>query len=249
MELFVIEKNLICEHISGSHAYGTNIESSDIDIRGLFCADKIKIVTPWFRIKEQNISGEDTKYYEISHFMNLLLDQNPNIVETLWIDESDIKKTSLAYSLLRENRKEFLSSKVAFTYTGYAISQLKRIKGHNKWINNPQPVDPPKQKDFVSLLQWFGKEKNLKFSLNSLKDDFRLVPYSREIYGIVELPGYKTFSENGDLSTSWSEGESKENLPFPIAIIKFNKEEYNKELDSWKAYWTWKRTAMKRDPN
>ncbi len=37
MNLQDIEKYKMFEHIAGSHAYGLNVESSDIDIRGILC--------------------------------------------------------------------------------------------------------------------------------------------------------------------------------------------------------------------
>ena len=77
---------------------------------------------------------EDTKYHELTHFMKLVTDCNPNIIETLWIDEKVIEVTTPAYEHLRAHRSDLLSKKAAFTFTGYAFAQLKRIKGHNKWI-------------------------------------------------------------------------------------------------------------------
>lgn len=127
--------NMLVKHYAGSISYGTNLPTSDIDFRGVFCADPINIRTPFFTVREcEDMSEEDTKLYELSHFMKLCLDCNPNVVESLWIDDSDITFRTPAYDLLREHRHELLSSKIAFTTSGYALSQLKRIKGHNKWL-------------------------------------------------------------------------------------------------------------------
>jgi predicted nucleotidyltransferase len=128
--------NLIVKHRAGSHAYGTNIETSDEDYRGIFCADPVNLLTPFFPVREaDDQSEEDTKLYELAHFMKLCLDCNPNINETLWVDPSDIVATTPAYEHLRANREYLLSSKVAFTFSGYAVSQLKRIVQSKKKVN------------------------------------------------------------------------------------------------------------------
>lgn len=50
----------------------------------------------------------------------------------MWVDWSDVIEVTPAYGKLRENRHLFMSSKLAFTTTGYATAQLKRIKSRKK---------------------------------------------------------------------------------------------------------------------
>lgn len=131
-----IHDNLIVKHFAGSHAYGTNLPTSDVDFRGIFVADPVNIRTPFYPIREvSDQTEEDTKIYELTQFMKLCLECNPNIIETLWVRPEDITYSTEAYWVLRKAAPQLLSSKIAFTTSGYAISQLKRIKGHNKWIN------------------------------------------------------------------------------------------------------------------
>lgn len=127
--------NLIVKHYAGSISYGTNLPTSDVDYRGIFCGDPVNVRTPFYKIGEStDKSEEDTKFYELSKFMSLVLDCNPNVVETLWVDDRHIVYQHPAYQILRNHRHSFLSKRIAFTTSGYALSQLKRIKGHNKWI-------------------------------------------------------------------------------------------------------------------
>ncbi len=131
----LMQQNLLVRMLAGSHAYGTNLPSSDVDYRGLFFAPPECIRTPFFNLTEvSDTSEEDTKYYEISQFMKLYTLANPNILELLFTDRSKIELTSDPYELLRANASKLLSKKVAFTFSGYALAQLKRIKGHNKWL-------------------------------------------------------------------------------------------------------------------
>jgi predicted nucleotidyltransferase len=46
---------------------------------------------------------------------------------------------------LREMRELFLSRKVKHTFSGYAASQLKRIKGHYRWLKEPPKSQPTRQ--------------------------------------------------------------------------------------------------------
>ena len=245
--LELVKKNKIVTHMSGSHAYGMSTPESDVDIRGLFLADPINIRTPFYTVEECKIMDEeDTKFYELTHFMKLLLQNNPNIVETLWVDESDImfRDSKGVYDLLRKHRSDFLSSKVAHTYTGYAFAQLKRIKGHNKWINNPQTVEPPRQIDYVSLVQNFTSEKLLKIQLENYQVDHRLIPYGGNVYGLVELAGYSPFDFKYSLNTVFD--ESHEGIGVPKMVIKFNKEEYRQDKEKWANYWEWKKNRNEK---
>lgn len=240
----MLTTNLIVKHLAGSKAYGTSLPSSDTDIRGIFCADQVWHMSPWYTLNEIDVhEEEDTKYYELTKFLSLLVDQNPNIVESLWVDDASIIESTPAYEYLRSCRSELLSSKTAFTFSGYAVSQLKRIKGHNKWINNPQPKQPPRQIDFITLVQNFKSDKILSLNGSLFADkfhqDYRLIPYGGNIFGVYKMSGYQTFDEIYTLNTN-NDDVKREDLGFPELIIKFNKEEYKSAKEQWHNYWTWK---------
>lgn len=130
------EKNIIVKHLAGSRAYGTNLPGSDYDYRGIFIADKEFILTPFYKVDEfSDGTEEDTKFYEMNNYMKLCLDANPNIMESLWVDQNDVIYHTEYYQMLRDNRESFLSSKVAFTYTGYAHNQFTRMDNHHSWID------------------------------------------------------------------------------------------------------------------
>ena len=236
----LMKDNMLVKHYAGSISYGTNLPTSDVDFRGIFCGDPVNVRTPFFTVREcDDMDEEDTKLFELAHFMKLCLDCNPNIIETLWVDEADIVMRTPAYDMLREHRHALLSSKIAFTTSGYALSQLKRIKGHNKWINNPQSETPPKQKDFISLVQWMGEEKVLNVEFTNWKRDYRLVPYGSNLFGVYAAEGYETFDMYGHINNDFKGDRSK--LGNPIMLIRFNKEEYLLANDKHKQYWEWKK--------
>jgi predicted nucleotidyltransferase len=239
----LMKENMLVKHYAGSISYGTNLPTSDIDFRGIFAADPINVRTPFFTVKEcEDTSEEDTKLCELAHFMKLTVDCNPNIIETLWVDDIDITFRTPAYDLLREHRHELLSSKIAFTTSGYALAQLKRIKGHNKWINNPQSVEPPRQIDFVSLVQNFTGEKLFRIDMEDLRLGWRLIHYGHNIFGLIQKHGYESYSNDFTLNTN---DESVIGLTggerIPSYVVKFNKEEYNLAKEKHKQYWDWKK--------
>lgn len=236
----MMDANLIVKHYAGSRAYGTSLPTSDVDFRGVFVADPAYVRTPFFTVKEANDEREeDTKIYELSQFMKLVVDCNPNVVETLWVDEKDVVYSTPAYQLLRQYAPRLLSSKIAFTTSGYALAQLKRIKGHNKWINQPQDETPPKQTDFISLVHNFTDEKVFKINLEDFHDGYRLVPFSGETFGLYKMSGHQTFDKEFTLNTFY-EGDTHEH-GVPLYVVKFNKTEYNTAKERWQQYWTWKK--------
>ena len=240
----MLEDQLLVTHLAGSKAYGTNLPTSDTDIRGIFVADELYHRSPWYTVNEIEIpEDEDTKYYELSKFLKLLVDQNPNIVESLWVDEDDILTSSPGYELLRANREQLLSSKVAFTFSGYAVSQLKRIKGHNKWINNPQPEERPKQYEFMSLIQSLTEDKELKYTTEDIVRDqktYSLLHYGNDVFGMYLRPSPGSpwvFDDSGALVTNTPREQVSGQ---PVRIIKFNRDEYKLAKEKHKQYWDWK---------
>lgn len=157
--------NLIVRHLAGSQAYGTSTPTSDTDFRGIFMADKEFILTPFFTVNEvSDVSEEDTKYYELNNYMKLYLDANPNILESLWVDESDIVFSTELYEHLRSARSELLSSKIAFTYTGYAHNQAKRMKNHHSWMD--------KERTGVRMLQEVFDDYPCQQTIDWIGDNF-----------------------------------------------------------------------------
>lgn len=238
--------NQIVKCYAGSIAYGTNLPTSDVDFRGIFVADPISIRTPFYNVYEvEDATEQDTKFYELNKFMQLALDCNPNVIEILWTDPSDIVFSTPAYDLLRTHAPQLLSKKIAFTTTGYAMSQLSRIKGHNKWINNPMPVDPPTQREFMTLVTNFTADKVFKLSdvIDSISTGYSYVSYGREngnnIYGVYKnKPTSRLYDDTGAII----EDETiDKGLHKPLFLVKHNRAEYATAREKWAQYWDWKR--------
>jgi predicted nucleotidyltransferase len=172
---FDIAKHTILLVLSGSHAYGMARTESDVDLRGVAippaeyfhgylrqfeqCEEPLprnfdvggitllnKIQTLVGRIVPETESI-DSVVYSLPKYISLCAQCNPNLLEMLWTDESaQLLRTPLA-DLLLENRDLFLSTKVRWSYSGYAMSQLKRLRAHRQHLLHP-PTGKPTRTDF-----------------------------------------------------------------------------------------------------
>lgn len=132
----------------GSHAYGTSLPTSDMDIRGIVVAP-LHYYLGTSEVFDQAIQSEpvDLTVFDLRKFMKLAADANPNAIEILFTDPSDHLLVHPLMEKLFEVRQSFLSQKAKHTFSGYARSQMKRIKGHHRWLKDP-PKAPPTRAEF-----------------------------------------------------------------------------------------------------
>jgi predicted nucleotidyltransferase len=145
------EYELLVLTTAGSRLYGNSRPQSDWDYRGVFLAPKETklgltgaveqlegkdvfkaLVNAGFELEET----DDVVLYELNRFAKLALDNNPNIMDTLCHNtelDSSLYVSEKGKKLL-DAQGLFLSKKSKFTFSGYAVAQLKRIRGHNKWL-------------------------------------------------------------------------------------------------------------------
>lgn len=118
--------NLILLTIAGSNAYGTNIQSSDLDIRGISVNAKSSILTMRdFEVYHSSIN--DTEIYSLEKFLNLATKCNPNIIELLGAQPQSYIFLNDFGKLLINNKNCFLSQLCIKSFEGYITSILKHI--------------------------------------------------------------------------------------------------------------------------
>lgn len=142
-------ENIIFSCVSGSRLYGTNTENSDYDYRSV-CIPPLEFLLDPFNRFEQKDSGfeeKDKTIYALDKFVKLCADANPNIIELLFIPDKSVISKSHYWEYLLDNKSFFLSKKVKYTFSGYAMSQLNAIKTHRKWFIDP-PKNKPTRKEF-----------------------------------------------------------------------------------------------------
>jgi predicted nucleotidyltransferase len=137
-----INNNTVYLTLHGSKAYGTNVESSDDDYKGICIPTKEYFLGSQHRFEQAELHEPDAVIYDIRKFFNLAAASNPNIVEALYTDPSDHILVDPIGEIILDNRDKFLSKRVKHTFSGYAVSQLKRIKLHRRYLLNPPKVYP-----------------------------------------------------------------------------------------------------------
>jgi uncharacterized protein len=136
----------ILEVVHGSHAYGLNIATSDVDIKGVCIPPSAYRDGFLYKFEQAETHAPDRVIFDIRKFMFLAAECNPSVIEVLFGDASDIIKCSAAGQRLRAAGSQFLSKKAKHTYSGYAHQQLKRIKTHYRW--NHSDIRKPLRADF-----------------------------------------------------------------------------------------------------
>lgn len=235
--------------LAGSHAYGTATLTSDTDIRGIIVARPGVIRAPFRTLREMGIEDEeDGKVYELNNFMDLFCDMNPNIIELGFTDEQATLYKHPSWDYLKGFLPQLLNKNVAYRFGGYAMAQLKRIKGHNKHINNPLPKEPPTQLEFFRLVQSYLDVKVLKHEdfmrkLNNMAGVCTLVPFGADIYGVV--PDHRTqigpmFNPDGSIrKIKYEDIPEDVKKKSPLFIVKYLRQDHTVAKDKHHNYWQW----------
>ena len=112
--------------LGGSHAYGTNVPESDLDIRG------IAVNHPYDMLTNSNFeqvcdSTTDTTIYSFNKMISLLSQCNPNTIEILGLKPDHYLYLDEIGQKLLDNKHLFVSKRCINTFGGYAYAQLRRL--------------------------------------------------------------------------------------------------------------------------
>lgn len=113
--------------LGGSHAYGTNVNTSDIDVRGCALNSKSDLIgmSHFDQVEEKTT---DTTIYAFNKLIPLLLNCNPNCIEMLGCKEEHYIYVSKEGRELLNHYKLFLSKRAIQSFGGYADAQLRRLQ-------------------------------------------------------------------------------------------------------------------------
>lgn len=126
---------------SGSHLYGLNTPTSDLDYVGVYMEDTFEeFINPFntvderdFSIKSKKENGKndqdavDEKYFHLKKFIKLCTDNNPNVLEMLFAPVDCIEYVDPLFRLLILYHPEmFVSAKLIDRFIGYAKSQEQK---------------------------------------------------------------------------------------------------------------------------
>jgi uncharacterized protein len=127
------------EIITGSHLYGTNTPESDKDYLGVFIPN-IEYILGFRKVEEMDLSisdktddgkntkdAVDKKLYEFRKYMKLAMEGNPNLIETLFINEPNIVEINDVGREILANRHLFPHKGIKQKFLGYAFSQKHKM--------------------------------------------------------------------------------------------------------------------------
>ena len=158
-------KNILILTTAGSIAYGTNVDTSDIDVRGVTVETRQDIMgLSSFEQFEDRIT--DTVIYGLKKFFTLCLNSNPNVLEILGTRPEHLLIITEEGKLLRDNIDLFLSKKAIQSFGNYATAQLRRLQNALARDNYPQV-----EKEQHILNSILGQMDHLKRTYKSFTDN------------------------------------------------------------------------------
>ena len=183
--------NVILLGLGGSYAYGTNIETSDLDIRGCALNSKAELLT------NQNFDQvvdekTDTTIYSFNKLISLLVNVNPNTIELLGLKpEHYLHLTSIGQELI-DNKSLFLSKKCVHSFGGYANQQLYRLTQKEKHSMGQAQLEEHILRTLEFMREDFGNQFSLvpEDSINLYIDKSNKPEMDTEIFMDVKLTHY-----------------------------------------------------------
>ena len=141
----------------GSTAYGVSSDESDLDIYG-FCIPPKELVFPHLagnipgfgrqlqafeQYQQRHLKHSDGREYDfqifgIARFFNLAMENNPNIIDSLFTTHTSVLHCTRVGTMVRDNRRLFLHRGCYHKFSGYAASQL-----HKMATKTPDPGSKP----------------------------------------------------------------------------------------------------------
>ena len=158
-------KNIIFLTTGGSYAYGTNVETSDLDIRGIAVETSCEILGSSSFEQFEN-RETDTVIYGLRKILKLMLNCNPNVLEMLGTKDEHIFICNKYGKMIKDNTNLFLSKRAIQSFGGYASAQLRRLQNALARDNYPQ-----KEKEIHIL-------NTIKTQIATMKDRYEV--FSKE---------------------------------------------------------------------
>ena len=195
--------NIILLGLGGSHAYGTNVEGSDIDIRGIALNSKSDILGS-SNFEQVVNEATDTTIYSLRKIVSLLSSCNPNTIEILGLKPEHYLYLSPIGQELLDNKKLFLTKRAVQSFGGYAFAQLRRLD--NKAARTLEQAE--REQHILNSITnasyvWPDKYDCFKDGdfVNLYLDDSELDDMDKEIFMDIQLTHYPL----RDYKSMWSD--------------------------------------------
>lgn len=142
----MLGNNILLLTVGGSYSYGTAIDASDVDMRGIVKSpNKANGSNEFFSFVDRDT---DTSVLSLDSAIKLLIDAYPSLLETLGVNPEHILFSTEAGKFLIENRKLFLSKRVVQSFTYSSNSLLYKL-------NNDLARPHKAAKYQMHILRWY----------------------------------------------------------------------------------------------
>lgn len=185
--------------IRGSHAYGTNIETSDVDYAGVFIQSMYDILGNKY-IEQVNDCKNDIVIYELRRFLELLRKNNPTVLELLNTPEDCIIYKDPIFDEILNNKDKFITKICSRSFGCYAKIQIQKAKGTNKKQNWEK--DKINRKDVLDFVYVIEGKKSIPWKVwnNGTYDEKFIgavnIPNAKDLYALYyDTIAYNCFSE------------------------------------------------------
>lgn len=239
-------QNLILfEAISGSRAYGTNLPHSDTDLKGVFVLPEDQFFGLDYVPQVANETNDEV-FYELRRFVELLLKNNPTVLELLGTPADCVVYQHPLFGQFQA--RDFLSQLCRQSFAEYAVAQIRKAKGLNKKINHPEPPARKSVLDFCYVTVGAGAQPVstwlARHDYDAAQCGLANVPHLSDLYALfVDLTparqqGYRGLVRNADTSqdvllSAVPKGEA------PVAYLSFNRNGYSTYCRVFREYWEW----------
>ena len=210
--------------------------------------EQIQVFLDQLTAAERDISTRtklEGTVYDLRKFARLAADCNPNILDVIFCRDEEVRLCTPLGDRLRAGRDAFLSIKARHTYSGYAMSQLKRIRGHRKWLLDP-PKKPPTRAEFdlpeTTLLpreQLGAGAAAIRKKLDSWEIDFGDLSPSAILH-LQERISETLAEQVGSADARWEGAARAVGLDANLIEVMDRERRYKAAHQGWKQYQAWK---------
>ncbi len=237
-------EHFLLKCISGSRAYNLDGPRSDTDLKGVFIQPMTELYGLNYTPQVSNPTNDET-FFEIGRLIELLLKNNPGVLELLATPRSHILFRHPVMDMF--DPQIFLSKLCRDTFAGYARTQMQKARGLNKKMNVREAPVRKGVMDFCwvysgnatySLNEWLQYEGIMQEdcglgAMNHFKDCYKLfvqrnMPENTRLNGIVRSAG------SNDVNTS----EISKGMA-PSGLLYFNKDGYSMHCREYREYHEW----------
>lgn len=236
---------ILFEAISGSRAYGTNLPHSDTDLKGVFILPEDQFFGLEYIPQIANETNDEV-FYELRRFVELLLKNNPTVLELLGTPADCVVYQHPLFSQFRA--VDFLSKLCRQSFAEYAVAQIRKARGLNKKINHPEPPARKSVLDFCYVTAGAGAQPATDWLT---RNDYEAsqcglanVQHINDLYALFidatpgRALGYRGLVRDAETSqdvllSAVPKGEE------PAGYLSFNRNGYSTYCRVFREYWEW----------